>query len=120
MGEIILCATAAMVGAGFASGREIMRFFSLRIADDRSLEIIPTDEALENPGWVAASYKSTILLTGRQWQAETEELTLTVKKTLPKVKASAAQNKRGVEAFSANTRINYFSSETSKRLNSLR
>ena len=28
MGEIILCIAAAMVGAGFASGREIMRFFS--------------------------------------------------------------------------------------------
>ena len=28
MAEIILCAMAAMVGAGFASGREIMRFFS--------------------------------------------------------------------------------------------
>ncbi len=28
MGEIILCAAAAMVGAGFASGREIMQFFS--------------------------------------------------------------------------------------------
>ena len=28
MGEIIFCAAAAMVGAGFASGREIMRFFS--------------------------------------------------------------------------------------------
>ena len=29
MGEIILCAAAAMVGAGFASGREIMQFFSV-------------------------------------------------------------------------------------------
>ena len=28
MGETILCVGAAMVGAGFASGREIMRFFS--------------------------------------------------------------------------------------------
>lgn len=28
MGETILCVAAAMVGAGFASGREIMRFFS--------------------------------------------------------------------------------------------
>ena len=28
MGETILCVVAAMVGAGFASGREIMRFFS--------------------------------------------------------------------------------------------
>ena len=28
MGETILCAAAAMVGAGFASGREIMQFFS--------------------------------------------------------------------------------------------
>ena len=28
MGEIIPCAAAAMVGAGFASGREIMQFFS--------------------------------------------------------------------------------------------
>ncbi len=29
MGEIILCAAAAFVGAGFASGREIMQFFSV-------------------------------------------------------------------------------------------
>ncbi len=28
MGETIFCVGAAMVGAGFASGREIMRFFS--------------------------------------------------------------------------------------------
>ena len=29
MGETILCIAAAMIGAGFASGREIMQFFSL-------------------------------------------------------------------------------------------
>lgn len=40
MREIILCAAAAMVGAGFASGREIMQFFSLYGAFSWALVIL--------------------------------------------------------------------------------
>ncbi len=40
MGETILCIVAAMVGAGFASGREIMQFFSLYGTFSWSLAIL--------------------------------------------------------------------------------
>ena len=65
------------------------KYFDLRVADDRTLEIIPTDIALVFPGRVGNSYKSAIIITGKQWQAKTDPLTLTVKKTLPKITAKA-------------------------------
>lgn len=64
--------------------------FALRVVDDRTLEIIPTNEALTGAMNVASSYSSEIAVTvdGTEFPTSTK-LKLTVKKTLPKIKAAA-------------------------------
>ena len=65
--------------------------FDLQIADDRTLQIVPkTEKVLENPGMFKSSYKSEIVLTIRNEDITTEQITLTVKKTKPSVKATVA------------------------------
>lgn len=90
--------TAFAEGAGENTGHAIQsarfadeavaRNFALRVADDRTLEIIPTEYALANPGAVKNA-KSAIVLTVDGVEFTTAALTLTVKKTLPTVKAKA-------------------------------
>lgn len=66
------------------------QYFTLRVADDRTLEIIPTAEAIAVPTSVKNA-KSAILLTVDGTEFTTQPLTLTVKKTLPTVKAKAVK-----------------------------
>ena len=69
---------------------ETAKRFSLRIIDDRTLEIIPTNSALTGTLATAASYSSAIklLIDGTEFTTLTK-LKLTVKKSLPKIKAKA-------------------------------
>lgn len=65
--------------------------FRLRVADDRTLEIIPTEEALANQKAVAKAYTSTITLNVDGESYRTDALTLAVKKTLPKLKIASVK-----------------------------
>ena len=63
--------------------------FDLKVMDDWSLWLIPTDYAVENPGKVKSSYKSKIVLHTADQDLLTEEtLNISVKKNLPKLTAS--------------------------------
>lgn len=64
--------------------------FDLKVMDDWSLWLIPTDYARENPDKVKSSYKSKIVLyTADQDDLLTEEtLNISVQKNLPKLTAS--------------------------------
>ena len=73
--------------------------FSLKVLDDRRLAVVPTAEALENPGSVAGKYSSAITVSFPAAEGsgntldtyQTDALTLTVKKSTPKLKASAVK-----------------------------
>ena len=71
--------------------------FTLRVADDRTLEIIPTEVALglgiAKSNTLKRSYKAAIAVTiyGASEPYVTAPLTLTVKKTVPKVTAKAVK-----------------------------
>ena len=63
--------------------------FDLKVMDDWSLWLIPTDYAVENPGKVKSSYKSKIVLYTADQELLTEEtLNISVQKNLPKLTAS--------------------------------
>ena len=62
--------------------------FDILVLDDRSVQIIPADHAVKNPKLVKGTYKSAITVTVLGEEHTSEILTLTVKKTLPKVKAT--------------------------------
>ncbi len=63
--------------------------FDLKVMDDWSLWLIPTDYARENPDKVKSSYKSKIVLYTADQELLTEEtLNISVKKSLPKLTAS--------------------------------
>ena len=68
--------------------------FSISVLDDRRVQIVPTEEALEraqaNAKSVASKYTGTITVTVHGQEYETDKLTLTVKQTKPKVKATVA------------------------------
>ena len=63
--------------------------FDLKVMDDWSLWLIPTDYAVENPDKVKSSYKSKIVLHTADQDLLTEEtLNISVQKNLPKLTAS--------------------------------
>lgn len=63
--------------------------FDLKVMDDWSLWLIPTDYARENPDKVKSSYKSKIVLHTADQELLTEEtLNISVQKNLPKLTAS--------------------------------
>lgn len=65
--------------------------FELRILNDRNVIIVPTYYAVKNPAEVGKSYTSTIKAVVLGEEIESAPLTLTVKKTLPKLKASVPE-----------------------------
>lgn len=66
----------------------LQKLFRLVPMDDRTLAVVPTDDAVENPGSVKSSYTGTITVTVEDQEYTSDELKLTVKKTEPKLKAS--------------------------------
>ena len=80
---------ATIVEAEFAD-TELNKIFYLHIIDDRTLEIIPTEEALAGSVEVNSSYTSEArVYVNGQWTLTSNKLTLTVKKNMPKIKAKA-------------------------------
>ena len=68
---------------------DMNELFDLKVMDDWSLWLIPTDYARENPDKVKSSYKSKIVLYTADQELLTEEtLNISVKKSLPKLTAS--------------------------------
>lgn len=62
--------------------------FAISVLDDRRAQIVPTDYAVEHPKEVKSKYSGTITVTVQGEEYTSEELTLTVKKTQPKLKAT--------------------------------
>lgn len=69
----------------------VSALFSLRVADDRSLEIVPTDLALKDSASVRSSYKSPIRVVVDGAAFVSPSVTLTVKKTQPTIKAKTVK-----------------------------
>ncbi len=68
---------------------DMNELFDLKVMDDWSLWLIPTDYAVENPDKVKSSYKSKIVLhTADQTLLTEETLNISIKKNLPKLTAS--------------------------------
>ncbi len=66
------------------------RIFYLHIIDDRTMEIIPTWEALAGRVEVKSSYTSEVrVYVNGQWTLTSNKITLTIKKNMPKIKAKA-------------------------------
>ena len=66
----------------------VARLFDLVVKDDRTLVVVPGEEAVSNPGNVANSYTSKVTVTvGGETFTTDSSLTLTVKKTMPVLKA---------------------------------
>lgn len=80
----------AIESAAFAEGSDAGTYFSIRVADDRTLELIPTQAAFDNAKKLSTC-KGRIVLNGYGWTVTTDELTVTVKKTQPTIKASTVR-----------------------------
>lgn len=72
------------------------QYFSLRVADDRKLQVVPTDKAVNdckaNPKALASKYKSSVLVTvkdtdGTEHSYSAGTVTISVDKKVPRIKA---------------------------------
>ena len=96
--EVVLPAPVAAGGAAVTAAvftdEETAKRFTLRVADDRVLEIVPTEQALKSEVnkelTVGKSYTSAITVTvdGQEFTTPTK-LKISVKKSLPNIKAKA-------------------------------
>lgn len=79
---------SAITGA-YLEDETARQFFDLRVKDDRQLLLVPTQEALDNAKGVKSSYSSKIvvLVNGVEYHTE-DAVTISVKKTMPKLKAA--------------------------------
>ena len=82
----------AVVSEAHFKDEAVSKLFDLKVIDDRTLEIRPTEEALANPKSVKGSYKSEIvaIVNGTEFTTA-QKLALTVKKSTPKLKAEAVK-----------------------------
>ena len=62
--------------------------FDIVVLDDRSVQVVPTDYAVSNPSFVKGKYTGTVTVTVMGEEYVSEKLTLTVKKSKPKLKAT--------------------------------
>ena len=93
-----LTGTGAAVTDAYFDNPDARALFALRVVDDRTLEIIPEEDALEkgqtNPKEIKGSYTSKVIVVledRRDLLFEAGTLKLTVKKSLPSVKAAAVK-----------------------------
>ena len=79
---------SAITGA-YLEDETARQFFDLRVKDDRQLLLVPTQEALDNAKGVKSSYSSKIvvLVNGVEYHTD-DAVTISVKKTMPKLKAA--------------------------------
>lgn len=79
----------AIESARFAD-ESMARLFELIPLDDRTVAIVPTEAALTDGKAVQSKYISAVIVTVQGEEYTSEALTLTVKKTQPKLKATVA------------------------------
>ena len=79
---------SAITGA-YLEDENARQLFDLRVKDDRQLLLVPTQEALDNAKGVKSSYSSKIvvLVNGVEYHTD-DAVTISVKKTTPKLKAA--------------------------------
>ena len=79
---------SAITGA-YLEDETARQFFDLRVKDDRQLLLVPTQEALDNAKGVKSSYSSKIvvLVNGVEYHTD-DAVTISVKKTMPRLKAA--------------------------------
>lgn len=68
----------------------LANLFDIQVLDSRSALIVPSDYAVANPKLVAGKYTGKINVTVQGKEYTSENLTLTVKKTQPKLKATVS------------------------------
>ena len=79
---------SAITGA-YLEDENARQFFDLRVKDDRQLLLVPTQESLDNAKGVKSSYSSKIvvLVNGVEYHTD-DAVTISVRKTMPKLKAA--------------------------------
>ena len=97
--ELVVTDEAAMSASGLENKSNLIEsvqfktisdLFELVLLDDRTVQIVPTQKAMESGKTLKSSYTDTVIvkIKGEEEPREEElKLTLTVKKTLPKPKA---------------------------------
>ncbi len=75
----------------FFNDETVAKYFDLRVRDDRTLEVVPTDYAIANANSFKGKLNSAITVEGAGWKAVTDVLILNLKKTMPSVKANAVK-----------------------------
>ena len=97
--ELVVTDDAAMSASGLENKSNLIEsvqfktisdLFELVLLDDRTVQIVPTQKAMESGKTLKSSYTDTVIvkIKGEEEPREEElKLTLTVKKTLPKPKA---------------------------------
>lgn len=78
---------SAAISEAYFTDPALAELFSLNILDDRTLEIVPTDVAISSEK-IAKSYSGTVTVTVEGTSYVTDELTLAVKTSLPKLKVT--------------------------------
>lgn len=79
---------SAAISEAYFTDETMRGLFALNVLDDRTVEIVPTTDALNSAGSVAKSYSGTITVNVEGTDYVTDALTLTVKKSMPKLKVS--------------------------------
>ena len=79
----------SVITGAYLEDETARQFFDLRVKDDRQLLLVPTQEALNNAKGVKSSYSSKIvvLVNGVEYHTD-DAVTISVKKTMPKLKAA--------------------------------
>lgn len=80
---------SAAIDEAYFTEEAVRNMFSVKVLDDRRVQIVPTGEALDDEN-LAKSYCGTITVVVEGRTYETGELTIKVKKTTPKLKATVA------------------------------
>ena len=66
------------------------KLFELVVLDDRRVQVVPTDYAVANPGEVKSKYTGSVIVTVQGKRYTSEAMTLSIRKSTPKLKAAVA------------------------------
>ncbi len=87
--QIPMCLGVAIESARFENDA-MAQLFDLIPLDDRRLAVVPTNYAIHNPKEVKGSYSGRVAVMAGGQEYTSETITLTVKKSAPKLKATVA------------------------------
>ena len=90
-GDLKLSPAPGAIKSALFADLDTYKYFNLVVVDDRTLEIHPDPIVFTESSKVKSSYKSAIKVTGDGWTAVTDILTLSVKKTMPKIKVQTVK-----------------------------